>query len=182
MYVSYRLVVGFIKAFIRIPLDVILEVLSYFRDVVAPNLKDYIFISNLENLERFTMSPGDLVMSLKHYNDLVDQRGNVEPEIVIGTVVGYDIRWCKVVVSFFNPSEANKPIIKRYYESELKLLKSSLNELFLQGKLYQALENMQNQELILPEDEDPLEDLVKTVKDGNEDEGNGNNGGGGLVH
>ena len=183
MYVAYRLVVGFMKAFFRLPLDLTIEILSFLRNSIAPNLKDYIFISNLENLDRFTMSPGDLVMCQKHYEELTSLRGNVEPEVVIGTVIGYDIKWCKVLVSFFNPSEANKPIVKRYYESELKLLKSSLNELFLQGKIYQALEKMQEGELILPQEEDdPLDSLVNTIKDKDKDENDDENNGGGMVH
>lgn len=184
MYALYRLVVGVLKFLIRLPLDLVIESLSFVREGVAPNLKDYIFISNLQNLERFTVSPGDLVMEQKYYDKIINQRSNTEPEIVIGTVIGYDIKWCKVLVAFFNPSEASRPIVRRYYEADLKVLKSSLNELFLQGKIYQAMEQAQQVYEGLEVEEDPLEDLLSSIKDkANKDDGNDDNeGGGGLVH
>lgn len=182
MYVLYRMIIGVLKFLVRVPLDLSIEILSYFRSLVSPNQEDYVFISDLRKLDRFTMSPGDLVMEQHRYEEIVNKSDNMEPEVIIGTVVGYDIQWCKVVVSFFNPSEAKKPTVRRFYESELKVLKSSLNELFLQGKIYQAMQQASLSGDPL-EEEDPLKNLFENIKErnDNDDDDSGNNGGG-LLH
>jgi hypothetical protein len=147
MKITGNLLKPMFKKLIRVPLDLGTNFLTFIRSYVSPVLGDYAFAHKVTDVDEFTLSPGDLVVDREIF-EYAEKHGdtpkdNQETEFILGSVVGFNLKRMTVTVSYFNPAEPTRPIIKEYKEDDLKLLKSPITELAFQYRLLKATEEIE---------------------------------------